>query len=189
MKTMNILVIHNYGHFCHLIHRTIRDLDMDTTIISNTSSVEDILSKGPDGLVLSGGPTLERAGNCAQYIREIDLPILGICLGHQVMAKTFRGEIGPGKYGGYAEVEVEVLEEDNILQGMAPTTSVWASHADEVKSLPEGFIQLARSGICEIEAMKHEQRPLYGVQWHPEVAHTEKGKDLFLNFFQVCEDY
>lgn len=189
MKTMNILVINNYGQFCHLIHRTIRDLDMDSSMISNTSSVEDILSKGPDGLVLSGGPTLERAGNCAQYITEIDLPILGICLGHQVMARTFGGEVGPGKYGGYAEVEVEILEEDNILQGMAPHTSVWASHADEVKTLPEGFVRLARSEICEIEAMKHENRPLYGVQWHPEVAHTKKGQDLFLNFFKVCEDY
>lgn len=189
MKTMNILVINNYGQFCHLIHRTIRDMEMDTSIISNTSSVEDILSKEPDGLVLSGGPAMERAGNCAQYIREIDLPILGICLGHQVMAKTFGGEVGPGKYGGYAEVEVEILEENDILQGLAPKTSVWASHADEVKTLPEGFVWLARSGICEIEAMKHEKKPLYGVQWHPEVAHTEKGQDLFSNFFRVCEEY
>lgn len=186
---MNILVINNYGQFCHLIHRTIRDLEVNTSIISNTSSVEEILSKEPNGLVLSGGPSLERAGNCEQYIKEIDIPILGICLGHQLIAKTFGGDVAQGKYGGYAQVEVEILEEDEILQGMSPKTYVWASHADEVKTLPDGFIRLARSHICEIEAMKHDKKPLYGVQWHPEVAHTEKGKELFLNFFKVCEEY
>lgn len=189
MKTMKIFVINNYGQFCHLIHRTVRDLDVKTEILSNTLSVEDVLVKEPDGLILSGGPSIDRAGNCSQYLKEIDIPILGICLGHQIMAQTFGGEIGTGQYGGYASIDIEIIEENGILQGFGPFISVWASHADEVKSLPPNFSWLARSDICDIEAMKHKSKPLYGVQWHPEVAHTAKGQELFENFFKICEDY
>ena len=186
---VKIIVINNYGQFCHLIHRAVRDLDQEVELMKNTSSIEEILAKGPDGLILSGGPTLERAGSCSQYVREIDLPILGICLGHQVMAKAYGGEVRTGAAGGYAAVEIDIIEEDDILKGLGPRTNVWASHADEVRSLPPGFISLARSRICEIEAMKHKTKPLYGVQWHPEVSHTERGNDLFRNFFEVCLGY
>ena len=82
-----------------------------------------------------------------------------------------------------------MLEEDDILRGLGPRTTVWASHADEVAILPEGFAHLARSEVCEIEAMRHPTKPIYGVQWHPEVSHTEKGEELFINFLEVCEQY
>lgn len=186
---MRIFVINNYGQFCHLIHRTLRDLEIETEILSNTLSVEDINEKEPDGLILSGGPSIERIGNNSKYLKEIDVPILGICLGHQIMALTFGGKIGTGKHGGYAAVDIEVIEEDDILKEIGPSTSVWASHADEVKTLPDNFLWLARSNICEIEAMKHKSKPLYGVQWHPEVVHTKKGHKLFENFFNICEKY
>lgn len=189
MKELKILVVNNYGQFCHLIHRAVRDLDMDTKIIPNTMPIEDILEEEPDGLILSGGPEMDRAGLCFDYVREIDLPILGICLGHQAIALTYGGHVHAGKKGGYAEVEVEVLEEDDILRGLGPRTTVWASHADEVAILPEGFIQLARSDICEVEAMRHPTKPIYGVQWHPEVSHTEKGEELLINFLEICEQY
>lgn len=186
---VKIIVINNYGQTCHLIHRAVRDLDQDVELMKNTSSIAEILEKEPDGLILSGGPTLERAGNCSAYIQEIDLPILGICLGHQVMAQTYGGAVRTGSSGGYAAVEIEILEENDILKGLGPRTKVWASHADEVSKLPSDFIRLARSNICEVEAMKHNEKPLYGVQWHPEVSHTEKGNDLLKNFFRVCETY
>lgn len=183
---VKLIVINNYGQFCHLIHRAVRDLDQEVELMKNTSSIEEILAKEPDGLILSGGPTLERAGNCAAYVKELDLPILGICLGHQVMALAYGGGVRTGAAGGYAAVEIEILDEDDILKGIGPKTKVWASHADEVSSLPPDFTRLARSGICEVEAMKHKTKPLYGVQWHPEVSHTEKGNELFRNFFEVC---
>ncbi len=178
---VKLIVINNYGQFCHLIHRAVRDLDQEVELMKNTSSIEEILAKEPDGLILSGGPTLERAGNCAAYVKELNLPILGICLGHQVMALAYGGGVGTGAAG-----EIEILDEDDILKGLGPKTNVWASHADEVSSLPPDFTRLARSGICEVEAMKHRTKPLYGVQWHPEVSHTEKGNELFRNFFEVC---
>ena len=186
---VKIIVINNYGQFCHLIHRAVRDLDQEVELVKNTSTIEEILAKGPDGLILSGGPTLERAGNCREYVRGLDLPILGICLGHQVMAIEYGGKVRTGSAGGYAAVEIEVVEEDDILKGIGPKTSVWASHADEVCELPPDFILLARSRISEIEAMKHKTKPLYGVQWHPEVSHTERGNDLLMNFFEVCRGF
>jgi len=183
---VRIIVINNYGQFCHLIHRAVRDLGETSVLMKNTSSIEELMAGEPDGVILSGGPSIERAGLCETYVRELALPVLGICLGHQVMAKAYGGGVSTGKLGGYAAVEIEVLDEDELLKGIGPKTRVWASHADEVSSLPHGFMRLARSDICEIEAMRHESKPLFGVQWHPEVSHTEKGKELLLNFFELC---
>ena len=189
MTDLKILVINNYGQFCHLIHRAVRDLDVETGIIANTLSNEEILAMEPDGLIISGGPTMDRIGRAGEMVRELELPILGICLGHQLMARAYGGEIATGQKGGYAAIQVKILDEDEILKGIGPTTSVWASHADEVTKLPPDFIQLARSDVCEVEAMRHKSKPLFGVQWHPEVSHTEKGDELLENFFRVCKHH
>lgn len=188
MEKLKLLIINNYGQTCHLIHRSLRDLGMDAKLVPNTSTIEDILKAEPNGLVFSGGPTMDRAGNGENLIK-IDKPILGICLGHQLMAKAYGGEITTGHLGGFARVDVEIIEEDDILKGMSPKTTVWASHQDEVAKLPPDFVHLARSNICEIEAMRHRSKPLFGVQWHPEVSHTEKGIQLLTNFLEVCKQY
>ncbi len=180
---MRILVVNNYGQFNHLIQRSIRD-KVETDLISNQTPPEKI---DADGLILGGGPTLERAGRCADYLRELDVPILGICLGMQLMGTVFGGSVKPGILGGYAEVDVEIVKEDDILRGLPPKFKTWASHMDQVVELPPGFEVLARSKVCEIEAMKHLARPLYGVQWHPEVVHTEHGQELLENFIAVCK--
>ncbi len=185
----SILVINNYGQFAHLIHRAVRDLGVRCELVKNTLSVEEIQSRGPSGLILSGGPSTERAGNCKQYAKEVTLPILGICLGHQLVAEAFGGLVKKGTLGGYASVDVEICDQDDILIGMRPTIKTWASHADEVSRLPDNFVRLARSEICEIEAMRHGDKPIYGVQWHPEVAHTEAGNTLLSNFIEVCDRY
>ncbi len=179
---MLVLVVNNYGQFNHLIHRSVRDL-VSAKMISNQTPADEIEA---DCLILGGGPTLERAGNCSEYLTKLDIPILGICLGLQVMAETFGGRVEKGAIGGYAEVEVEVLEEDEILKGLPSKIKTWASHADQVVELPPNFQVLARSEVCEIEAMRHETRPLYGVQWHPEVVHTEGGIRLLENFLEAC---
>jgi GMP synthase (glutamine-hydrolysing) len=181
-----VLVINNYGQFAHLIVRTLRNLEVDCELVSNTLSLGELIEKGPDGLVMSGGPTMDRIGNCEQYALEAEIPILGICLGHQLIAKAYGGVVSKGTYGGYASVYVDILEEDDILQGLGPKIKTWASHADEVTLAPEGFKTLARSDICEIEAMTHPSKSIYGVQWHPEVSHSEKGNELFLNFIDKC---
>ncbi len=180
---VKIYVVYNYGQYNHLIHRTLRDLGVESKLIQNTTPVEEI---DADGLVLGGGPSLERTGNCEKYLRELDIPILGICLGHQLIAKVFGGEVGRGESGGYAEVVVKILEKDELFEGFPDEIKVWASHMDEVKKMPEGFKLLAKSDICEVEAMRHAEKPIFGVQWHPEVYHSEYGVELYKNFVNIC---
>ena len=181
---MRIDVIDNHGQFTHLERRTLRDLGVDCELLDNTTPPEEI---DADGLVLSGGPDMDRSGRCGEYL-DMDVPILGICLGMQLIAEELGGRVGEGDYGGYADVDVEVLDdEDPLIGSLAPETRVWASHADEVKELPEGFELTARSDICGVEAMSDTGQDLYGVQWHPEVAHTEEGEAVFENFLAICE--
>ena len=182
---MKIYVIYNLGQYNHLIHRTLRDLGVETKLVENTTPVEEL--KDVDGLVIGGGPSLDRTGNCEQYIRELDVPIIGICLGHQLIARVFGGEVGKGSMGGYSEVEVRIVERDDLFAGIPGRIKVWASHMDEVKKLPEDFKVLAESDICKIEAMRHKTRPLYGVQWHPEVYHSQYGVELYRNFVEICK--
>ena len=179
-----IVVIDNHGQFTHLEHRALRDLGVDTDLIDNDVDPDDVEA---DGIVLSGGPDMDRAGRSAEYL-DRDVPVLGICLGMQLIATELGGTVGSGDYGGYADVTVEILDdEDPLIGSLAPDTRVWASHADEVKTVPDGFSHTGTSDVCGIEAMSDTDRDLYGVQWHPEVIHTEQGEELFENFVDICE--
>lgn len=179
-----IVVVDNHGQFTHLEHRTLRDLGVDTDIVDNDTPPGEL---DADGLVLSGGPDMEDTGRCDEYL-ELGVPVLGICLGMQFIAAEFGGGVGSGDYGGYADVTVSIEDETDPLVGsLAPETRVWASHADEVTDLPDGFTLTGSSNVCGIESMADADRDLYGVQWHPEVAHTEEGEAVFENFLAVCE--
>ena len=178
-----IAVIDNHGQFTHLERRTLRDLGVDVDIVDNTTAPEAI---DADGLVLSGGPDMDRIGNCPAYL-DLDVPVFGICLGMQILAAELDGTVGAGDYGGYADVDVDILDDaDPLIGSLAPETRVWASHADEVKRVPEGFTRTATSDVCDVEAMSDPDRDLYGVQWHPDVAHTERGEEVFENFVAIC---
>ncbi|NMB79656.1 MAG: GMP synthase subunit A [Methanomicrobiales archaeon] len=181
-----IYVVNNFGQFNHLIHRALRDLDIEVSLIPNTTHPEDVAS-GCRGIILGGGPTLDRAGNCAKYL-DLGLPVLGICLGLHIIATRFGGNVSPGKSGGYGPVDVEILEHGEILKGYPDTISVWASHADEVVSIPPGFVRLARSSICNAEAIALPEKRIYGLQWHPEVSHTFEGKRVFENFSRIAHE-
>ena len=178
-----IAVIDNHGQFTHLEQRALRDMGVDVELVDNDTPPEEIEA---DGLVLSGGPDMDRIGNCPEYL-EMDVPILGICLGMQLMADQLGGRVGAGEYGGYADVTVQIDDEEDPLVGsLAPETRVWASHADEVKEVPERFERTASSDVCGVEAMSNGS-DRFGVQWHPEVAHTEEGEEVFENFLSVCD--
>ena len=180
----HIVVIDNHGQFTHLEQRALRDMGVDVELLDNDTPPGDI---DADGVVLSGGPDMDDIGNCPEYL-ELDVPVLGICLGMQLIADQLGGTVGSGEYGGYADVTVEVLDdEDPLIGSLAPETRVWASHADEVKDVPEGFVRTATSDVCGVEAMSNTDEAIYGVQWHPEVAHTEEGEEVFENFLSVCD--
>jgi GMP synthase (glutamine-hydrolysing) len=181
-----IAVIDNGGQFTHLEGRALRELGVENEVVDNETPVDEVLAEA-DGVVLSGGPSRDETGNSAEYL-EHDVPVLGICLGHQIIAEQFGGEVGAGDYGGYADVEVEVLDDTGVLAGLGGSVSAWASHADEVKTVPDGFVRTARSEVCGVEAMRHRDRPVYGVQWHPEVSHTENGEVVLENFAGIVSE-
>jgi GMP synthase (glutamine-hydrolysing) len=181
-----IYVVNNHGQFNHLIQRMLRDLDIGARMIPNTTPADEVAA-GCRGIVLGGGPTIERAGNCASYL-ALGLPVLGICLGLHIIATACGGVVRPGQSGGYGPVEVEVIEQDEILAGYPEKMSVWASHADEVSVAPPGFSVLARSPVCAHEAIALPDRHIYGLQWHPEVSHTIDGRIVYENFDRICRE-
>jgi GMP synthase (glutamine-hydrolysing) len=180
-----LYVINNYGQFNHLIARTLRDLGIPAEMVSNQTPTEDV-ARNCRGIILGGGPAMERSGQSARYL-DLGLPVLGICLGIQVIALARGGTIHPGRSGGYGLVEVQIDEHDGILAGYPDRIRVWASHADEVDRAPKGFTVLAHSSISNVEAIAREKDHLYGVQWHPEVSHTENGRLIFENFSRICQ--
>lgn len=183
-----ILVINNHGQYNHRIHRTLHYLKIPSELVPNTTSLKEIEDKEPSGLILGGGPSVERAGNSLKYVKKLDYPILGICLGHQIIAQAYGGEIGSAGSKSYAQIQINIQDENDIFRGLGPNLDVWASHNDEVSKLPPEFKILASSPICAIEAMKHHDKPLYGIQFHPEVYHTPKGPKVFENFYEVCRE-
>jgi GMP synthase (glutamine-hydrolysing) len=183
-----ILVVANVGQYNHRIYRTLKYLGRNAKLVQNTITIEEVEKEGPRGIVIGGGQYLEASGNSAKIIKRYAgvVPVLGICLGHQLMAKLYGGKITRADIGEYAESEIVVDNEDDILKGLSPSFTAWVSHKDEVSELPRGFIKLAHSATCDIEAMAHESLPLYGVQFHPEVEHTPKGPEIFKNFLKKC---
>ncbi|AMQ18212.1 GMP synthase subunit A [Thermococcus peptonophilus] len=184
-----IVIMDNGGQYVHRIWRTLRYLGVEAKIIPNTTPLEEIKTMKPKGIIFSGGPDISRTGNCSailEHYDEFNVPILGICLGHQLIAKHFGGKVGRGEKAEYSLVEIEILDEDDLFKGLPRKLRVWESHMDEVKELPPGFKLLAKSETCPVEAMKHERLPIYGVQFHPEVAHTEHGAEVYRNFAELC---
>lgn len=181
---MKVYVIDNGGQWTHREWRILRYIGVDAEIVPNTTPLEKL--KDADALVLSGGaPRIglqDKLGNCDEYLAYAEVPILGICAGHQYMARFFGGEVKPAKVPEYGKVEIEVLEENVLFKSLPKKFIVWESHNDEVTKIPENFILLASSANCKVQAMKHKDKPLYGLQFHPEVEHTQYGKEIFMNF-------
>jgi GMP synthase (glutamine-hydrolysing) len=187
---VRIVVVDNGGQWTHREWRTLRDLNVDTEIVPNTSAFKDL--HRVDGLILSGGAPrvgLEGdLGNCGEYLEKADFPILGICAGHQFMARFFGGEVKPSKIPEFGGVELTILKENDLLfKGVGRKSIVWESHNDEVTTLPDDFEILAESKNCKIQAMRHKDKPFYGLQFHPEVEHTEYGRLIFQNFIDICK--
>jgi GMP synthase (glutamine-hydrolysing) len=193
-EVLKVYVVDNGGQWTHREWRVLRDLEVDTQIIPNTTSLEDILTMDLNGLVLSGGaPRVEtelpKLGNTGEYLNNIELPILGICVGFHFMSLHFGGTAGPAAAGEFGKVEVTIDDHDDLFLGLPDKFQAWESHNDEVKQLPKNFVKLAHSDTCQVQAFKYENKPFYGVQFHPEVEHTEHGYEIFKNFLRLCGDY
>jgi GMP synthase (glutamine-hydrolysing) len=191
-RMLRIYVIDNGGQWTHREWRTLRDLEVETNIVPNTTRLKDLQKENIQGLVLSGGaPRIGldgSLGNCAEYLEKADFPILGICAGHQFMARHFGGEVKPSTIPEFGQVEMMLIKDDDALfEGVLKKSIVWESHNDEVTVLPKDFIRIAESENCKIQAMRHKKKLLYGLQFHPEVEHTEYGEQIFKNFIKLCQ--
>jgi GMP synthase (glutamine-hydrolysing) len=182
-NAVKVHVVDNGGQWTHRIWRVLRELGCESKIIPNTTPVEKI---DAHALVLSGGaPRIAwespKLGSCIDYLKEFSGPILGICVGHQLMAVHCGGKAGPSEIPEFGLAKIRVIEEDDLFKGLPKEFLVWESHNDEVKEA-SGFTVLAVSDNCAIQAMKHKSKPFYGVQFHPEVNNTEHGSEILKNF-------
>jgi GMP synthase (glutamine-hydrolysing) len=187
-KPVKVYVVDNGGQWTHRIWRVLRELNCDSKVIPNNTPVSEI---DADALILSGGaPRIAwespKLGNCIDYLEHFKGPILGECLGLQLMAIHFGGKAGSSKIPEYGLSKLSVVEEDDLFKGLPKEFLVWESHNDEVKEAPQ-FTVLAFSENCKIQAVKHAKKPFYGVQFHPEVNNTEYGKEILGNFVKVVE--
>lgn len=187
---MRVYVVDNGGQWTHREWRVLKYLGVDTKIVPNDTPASDL--RDVDGLVLSGGaPRVGidpgKMGKNGDYLDLLTCPILGICAGHQFMAKHFGGDAAPAKVPEFGKSVVTVREPDVLFEGLPSTFQVWESHNDEVSVLPKRFVSLASSLNCEVQAMRSLDRPLFGLQFHPEVENTQYGQDIFRNFLKVCE--
>lgn len=181
-------IIDNGGQWTHREWRMLRYLGVETQILPNTIAVKEL--RKLDGLILSGGAArvglTGELGNCAHYL-ELEVPILGICAGHQFMARHYGGDAGEAPRPEFGEARISLVEGGGALFAGTPVEqTVWESHNDEVTDLPPGFIVTARSESCDVQAMENEELGRFGLQFHPEVNDTEFGSTIFENFVDVC---
>ncbi|MFW6375963.1 MAG: GMP synthase subunit A [Thermoplasmatota archaeon] len=186
---MRVDVVDNGGQWTHREWRVLKYLDIETDIIANDTPLEDIEA---DGLVLSGGaPRIAdenlKLGKTDEYLEKLDIPILGICVGAQYIARYYGGKTGSADNPEYGKSEILVKNKDDLFKDMPEEFVVWESHNDEIKELSDELELLATSEHCPVQAFKHNSRKIYGLQFHPEVDHTEYGEEIFKNFIKVCE--
>ncbi|MEK7814164.1 MAG: glutamine-hydrolyzing GMP synthase, partial [Candidatus Desantisbacteria bacterium] len=184
-----IIVILDFGsQYTQLIARRIREMNVYCEILPFNAEISQI--KGVKGIILSGGPASvydEHAPEGNSEIFQYGVPILGICYGLQWMVQKLGGEIRQANKREYGRAEMTVLEPAELFSGIQAKSTVWMSHGDQAARLPEGFTVLAKTENAPYTAI-YGRNNIYGVQFHPEVAHTEYGMDILKNFlFKVCK--
>ncbi|HNH09631.1 MAG TPA: glutamine-hydrolyzing GMP synthase, partial [Leptospiraceae bacterium] len=184
--TKKIGVIDFGGQYAHLIASRLRRLGAYTEIISN----EETLNKYREfsGLVFSGGPASVYEENSPQIsadVLNLNIPILGICYGHQLIMKLLGGEVYKSAKSEYGLAYLERVEPSKLTEGFENSEQVWMSHGDEVVKIPEGFSVFARSSHCSFAGVFSEEKKIYCVQFHPEVTHSVKGNILLENFIRI----
>jgi GMP synthase (glutamine-hydrolysing) len=194
-QTADRILILDYGsQYTQLIARRIREERVFCEIHPPTRSIEWIRAWEPKGIILSGGPASVYDADVPTVDSAVltgEFPVLGICYGMQLMAQHFGGRVHAGTRE-YGRAELQVAEPDLLFEGFDPRepTRVWCSHGDHVDTPPHGFVALASTVTLPVAAFRHGSLPLYGVQFHPEVAHTVRGEEMLSNFlFRIagCE--
>ena len=183
-----VIVLDFGGQYNQLIARRVREQGVYCELLPLSTPTEKLLEKNPIGIIFTGGPSNifeEDAPRVGQDLLEAGIPILGICYGCQLIAHMSGGVVttGPREYGR----QTLTVRSGKLFDGVKETSLCWMSHTNYVEKLPDGFVSTATTPTCPVAAMENEARRLYGVQFHPEVMHTEEGNKVLHNFlYNVC---
>ncbi|CDK00336.1 GMP synthetase (glutamine aminotransferase) [Microbacterium sp. C448] len=181
-----VLVVDFGAQYAQLIARRVREAGVYSEIVPHTATAADIAARNPVGLILSGGPSsVYESGAPAldPAVFDLDVPTLGICYGFQVMAQALGGEVANTGLREYGATDASVAGDGGVLlAGQPAAQNVWMSHGDQVSKAPEGFTVLASTTATPVAAFGSDERRMYGVQWHPEVKHTDHGQRVIENF-------
>jgi GMP synthase (glutamine-hydrolysing) len=187
-----LVAILDFGsQYTQLIARKVRELGVYCEIFPCNIAFEKIASLKPIGLILSGGPSSVNdvdAPVCDPAVFHLDVPVLGICYGIQLIAKLHGGEVQRSDKREYGRAHLFVDSPDGLLEGMENEDTIWMSHGDSIIRIPAGFATLAHSENSPYAAIRNDKGDIYGVQFHPEVHHTPKGKVVLRNFlYNICK--
>ncbi|HSK33866.1 MAG TPA: glutamine-hydrolyzing GMP synthase, partial [Propionicimonas sp.] len=180
-----VLVVDYGAQYAQLIARRVREAKVYSEIVSHTMSVADMLARNPRAIILSGGPSSVYEPGAPQLdatLLQADVPVFGICYGFMAMAQALGGTVARTGQREYGRTTVEVLTPGRLLDGLPASLSSWMSHGDEVTAAPEGFTVNARSPRATVAAFENDELRLAGVQWHPEVLHSEHGQAVLEHF-------
>ena len=185
-----VLVLDFGGQYNQLIARRVREANVYCEVLPYNVSIEKIKEKNPIGIIFTGGPASvldENAPKCVNEVFSLDIPILGICYGMQLMSVMLGGDVTRANSREYGKINITLNEFSALFSGVEKETSCWMSHTYHVSKLPQGFTAIADSINCPIAAMADDKRSFYAVQFHPEVMHTPRGKDILHNFlYKIC---
>ena len=181
-----VLVVDFGAQYAQLIARRVREAGVYSEVVPHTITAAEVAARNPAALVLSGGPSSvyePAAPSLDAGVLELGIPTLGICYGFQVMATQLGGEVAQTGQREYGATPVALVDDGGVLLAGSPAAqTVWMSHGDSVSRAPEGFQVLASSASTPVAAFANDERKMYGVQWHPEVKHSEFGQAVLENF-------
>ncbi len=191
MERENKILILDFGsQYTQLIARRIREAKVYSEIHPHNFPLEKIKAMNPKGIILSGGPLSvydDDVPTVDKEIFELGIPLLGICYGMQLITKLLGGKVEPAKDREYGKAEIEIREHSDLLNNVRNHSVVWMSHGDLITSLPNGFQISAATSGAPIAAMTNKVSKIFGVQFHPEVVHTQEGNKILNNFlFDIC---
>ncbi len=185
-----VLVVDFGGQYNQLIARRVRECNVYCEIISYRDGLEAIRKASPVGIILTGGPNsvyLDDSPSMDPALFEMGIPVLGICYGSQLMMHLLGGKVCRAPEREYGKTLVHVDAASRLFQGVSPDTVCWMSHNDYIESPAPGFVVSANTESCPVAAAEAPERGLYAVQFHPEVLHTQEGKQMLHNFvYGVC---
>ena len=191
MDTKELVIVVDFGgQYNQLIARRVRENHVYCEVYPYHKAVAKIKELQPQGVIFTGGPSSvyeDNAPKIEEEVFQLGIPVLGLCYGMQFMAQTLGGEVQHATMREFGKTEIDVNTTSPLFKGLQEKEVVWMSHQDYVASIPEGFEIVAHTANCPVAAMQNPAKKLYAMQYHPEVLHSEHGKEMIRNFlFEVC---